>query len=197
MKKLINFKLVAFSAVILLCSAITFGLVKNAGIFEIIAEKSAEKTAEALALAYSEKDYEKLRALWDGEANYDFEWDSSTPFYDENDVELGRGAIKSEEPSQDQDADTLQNLAPAMSAAAALPAAYDLSSDKYFPVIGNQGSLGSCAAWSTTYYTYTYEVARLKNNDVKAGGKDSPYIYSPKWTYNFVNLGMDEGGNTT
>ncbi|MDR3216367.1 MAG: InlB B-repeat-containing protein [Clostridiaceae bacterium] len=73
-------------------------------------------------------------------------------------------------------------------------AAIDLSQDKYFPTIGNQGSLGSCVSWSTTYYTFTYEVARLNDWTVRNGGVlDTSKVFSPQWTYNYINNGTDGG----
>ncbi len=46
-----------------------------------------------------------------------------------------------------------------ISSRSALPSKVDLSCDNpYFPEIGNQGSIGSCAAFATTYYQYSYEV---------------------------------------
>ena len=37
-----------------------------------------------------------------------------------------------------------------------LPASVDHSQSKYFPEIGNQGSMGSCVCWAQTYYQFTY-----------------------------------------
>lgn len=42
----------------------------------------------------------------------------------------------------------------------ALPSKVDLSETKFFPPVDLQVS-GSCVAWATVYYQYTYEVARL------------------------------------
>lgn len=68
----------------------------------------------------------------------------------------------------------------------ALPSKVDNSTSEYFPPIGNQGGLNSCAGWATTYYQYTYEVNKLRN--VAA---DSSNIYSPAWTYNYINGGSN------
>lgn len=69
-----------------------------------------------------------------------------------------------------------------------LPTAVDLSADSAFPPIRDQGSIGSCVAWATTYYTYTFMVHHAK-------GIQSTYSnsYSPRWTYNLTNGGVDGG----
>ncbi len=72
-----------------------------------------------------------------------------------------------------------------------LPHVIDNSKLKYFPPIGNQGSLGSCAAFATTYYVMTYTTAMARDWDVKAGG--SSMIFSPKWSYNLANGGSNNG----
>ncbi|MBP1566224.1 MAG: C39 family peptidase [Oscillospiraceae bacterium] len=68
------------------------------------------------------------------------------------------------------------------------PSSYDIttnsSTSSYFPEIGNQGSVPSCTAWATTYYQYTYEVNKLRNTPAT-----SENIYSPSWTYNYINGG--------
>ena len=37
---------------------------------------------------------------------------------------------------------------------------YDISTQPYFPAVGNQGSQGSCAALALTYYDYGYLEAK-------------------------------------
>lgn len=69
-----------------------------------------------------------------------------------------------------------------------LPSSVDLSTSVYFPSIGNQGNIGSCTAWATTYYQFTYEANKL-NNIITTNGN----TYSPTWTYNFTNCGVDGG----
>ena len=73
---------------------------------------------------------------------------------------------------------------------AILPTSVDLSADSAFPPIRSQGSIGSCVAWATTYYTYTFMVHYAK-------GIQSTYnnSYSPRWTYNLTNGGVDGGSN--
>ncbi len=72
------------------------------------------------------------------------------------------------------------------------PASYDLSSQPYFPVVGNQGSQGSCAAWAMTYYDYGYIEAR-DNEWTDASTGNTAHLLSPAWTYNKVNYGLDHG----
>lgn len=62
-----------------------------------------------------------------------------------------------------------------------LPPAVDNSDTKYFPPIGDQGSLGSCADFAEIYYTYTYMYARDNNIDVKQKGNSA--IFSPAFNY--------------
>lgn len=50
------------------------------------------------------------------------------------------------------------------------------SLEAYLPEIGNQGDLGSCVGWATTYYAFTM-VKRIEH------GKDYP-VFSPLSTYN-------------
>lgn len=78
-------------------------------------------------------------------------------------------------------------------ATTALPSSVDLSSSPCFPPIGNQGSISSCAAWASTYYQYSYEVNKLNNVTSTA----DRVIYSPKWTYNNINSGVDNGSSLT
>jgi C1A family cysteine protease len=73
----------------------------------------------------------------------------------------------------------------------ALPAYIDNSTLSCFPPIRSQGSLGSCAQFSSVYYTMTYMTALARNWNAKSGG-DS-YRFSPKWTYNMVNGGENVG----
>lgn len=69
-----------------------------------------------------------------------------------------------------------------------LPSSVDLSETSYFPPIGNQQQMGSCVAWATTYYQFTYEANKL--NNIVTTKENS---YSPAWTFNLWNGGLDEG----
>jgi C1A family cysteine protease len=77
-------------------------------------------------------------------------------------------------------------------AVGAVPAAVDNSLLPSFPPVRSQGSIGSCAAFSTTYYagTHMLGLARGWNNRDVA---DNSRKLSPKWTYNFANGGEDKG----
>jgi PKD repeat protein len=72
-----------------------------------------------------------------------------------------------------------------------LPISVDNSATIYFPPIRSQGSLGSCVAWSTTYYTFTYEINYAMGRAANTG--DNNVIFSPKWTYNMINYGANNG----
>ncbi|MBM4036928.1 MAG: PKD domain-containing protein, partial [Planctomycetes bacterium] len=67
----------------------------------------------------------------------------------------------------------------------------DNSTLPYFPPIRSQGSLGSCAQFSAVYYTLTHMTAMARGWDAKTGGDG--FRFSPKWTYNMVNGGVDGG----
>ena len=73
-----------------------------------------------------------------------------------------------------------------------LPSSVDNSTLQYFPGIRSQGGLGSCAAFSVTYYTMTYMTALARGWDASDPG-DNTTKFSPKWTYNMVNGGVDTG----
>jgi len=83
--------------------------------------------------------------------------------------------------------------ATAINKAVALPTKVDNSQLKYFPPIGSQGGIGSCACYSTTYYTMTHMVAMARDIDAAHGGDDTHY--STKWTYNLINGGQDKGSS--
>ncbi|MHC4914823.1 MAG: C1 family peptidase, partial [Planctomycetota bacterium] len=92
----------------------------------------------------------------------------------------------------------IPGLVPATSAKTMAPAelvgaagVIDNSQLSWFPPIRTQGSQGSCAAFSTTYYTMTYMVARARGWDVT--GTENTNKFSPKWTYNMINGGSDGG----
>lgn len=70
-----------------------------------------------------------------------------------------------------------------------LPSYVNLSNDPCFPALGNQGALGSCTAFATTYYQFSYEVNKLNG----VTNSSDMVVYSPKWTYNFINGGADSG----
>jgi C1A family cysteine protease len=84
-----------------------------------------------------------------------------------------------------------------------LPSSIDLSTDLAFPCIGNQGNgINSCTAWATTYYQFTHQVNKLRGTAAKKKVNNEyvnidENIYSPTWTYNFINGGENVGTYNT
>jgi C1A family cysteine protease len=76
--------------------------------------------------------------------------------------------------------------------AASLPVAVDNSTLKYFPPIRDQGLLGSCVAFATTYTQLSYMNAIQRDLDISDPAADAGKL-SPKWTYNMINDGSDLG----
>jgi C1A family cysteine protease len=60
----------------------------------------------------------------------------------------------------------------------------DISTEIYFPTVGDQGSQGSCSAWANAYYAYGYLEAKDYGWDASSGNPD--YLLSPAWAYNIV-----------
>jgi C1A family cysteine protease len=88
----------------------------------------------------------------------------------------------------------------------ALPAMIDYSSSIYFPPIGNQGSEGSCVAFSIGYYVSTFYEARDRGWNLSEaqwvgdsnGSPTNSYqnrIFSPDFIYHQINNGVDEGAH--
>lgn len=75
---------------------------------------------------------------------------------------------------------------------AQIASSVDLSTSSYFPPIGNQGSLGSCVSWASTYYQFTYEANKLNNITTT-----SENAYSPAWMFNMLNGGENKGSTVT
>lgn len=73
-----------------------------------------------------------------------------------------------------------------------LPEAVDNSVLKYFPPIRSQGAVGSCAAFSVTYYVMTYMTALARDWDVR--GNENTNKFTPKFTYNLNNRGGRNDG---
>lgn len=87
---------------------------------------------------------------------------------------------------------------------ASLPSSVDQSKKPWFPPIGNQGSQGSCVAWSVGYYVKTFQEAQEYGWDVsnakwQTGSPGYPTqsyqnkIMSPAFIYNLANGGDDDG----
>ncbi len=60
-----------------------------------------------------------------------------------------------------------------------------------FPEIRTQGSLGSCTNWAIVYYQLTYTAGHDYGWDNKNINNDRKF--SPKWTYNMINGGENQG----
>jgi C1A family cysteine protease len=74
-----------------------------------------------------------------------------------------------------------------------LPTAVDNSAEKWFPPIRSQLALGSCVAFATAYYQFTYEVAKVMDWDAASG--DNAYTFSPKWPYTLITDERNAGTN--
>lgn len=70
-----------------------------------------------------------------------------------------------------------------------LPDSWDNSTSIYMPPVGSQGGMGSCMAFSTTYYQFTYE----KNKILGIASNNNSVIASPRYTYSLVNGGRNGG----
>ncbi len=75
----------------------------------------------------------------------------------------------------------------------ALPDNVDNSKLSYFPPVSSQGNLNCCAAFSTTYYQFSY-MANFAN---KTAANSDNNRFSTKWTFDFVNGGGNNGTNFT
>jgi PKD repeat protein len=84
------------------------------------------------------------------------------------------------------------------------PSAVDQSATPWFPPIGNQGSQGSCVAWSVGYYMKTFQEAQEHGWDLSGASWIGGYygqptaiyqskIISPAFIYNLCNGGVDKG----
>lgn len=84
--------------------------------------------------------------------------------------------------------------------------AVDQSATPWFPPIGNQGSQGSCVAWSVGYYVKTFQEAKEHGWDLSGASWVGGYygyptvsyqdkIMSPAFIYNLINHGRDKGSS--
>lgn len=76
-----------------------------------------------------------------------------------------------------------------------LPSSLDHSSEVYFPAVGNQGDMGSCASWATAYYTNGYLQAKDNGWTSAYLGTNRSQLMSPTWVYNKINRGVDGGSS--
>ncbi len=70
-----------------------------------------------------------------------------------------------------------------------LPSSVDLSN--FLPAVGNQGKLGSCTAWATTYYGRSSQVNI--QNTARTTGR---VVLSPSFIYNQMTEGNNCGGTS-
>jgi C1A family cysteine protease len=84
----------------------------------------------------------------------------------------------------------INHAAQLLAEAPPLPSSVDNSHLPSFPPIGDQGSLGSCVGWASTYYQASHELGLLHGWDNK---NDMTHVLSPKWTYNLINEGKNLG----
>lgn len=73
-----------------------------------------------------------------------------------------------------------------------VPDSVDNSTLPYFPPVSSQGKLSSCACFSTTYYTATHMTGLARNINTQSK-TDMTNKFSPKWVYNMINGGKDDG----
>lgn len=85
---------------------------------------------------------------------------------------------------------TNASLLEGVASSISLPSSVDNSQLPSFPNIGDQKQLGSCVAWGTTYYQATHEYGLLNGINNKSS---ISHVFSPKWTYNNLNGGQDQG----
>lgn len=76
-----------------------------------------------------------------------------------------------------------------------LPSKIDNSDLKFFPVIGDQGRIGSCSSYASTYYLMSYMTNMVMNREGRTedGQLLAENTFSPRWTYSMVNKGADNG----
>jgi hypothetical protein len=67
-----------------------------------------------------------------------------------------------------------------------------VNNSDYLPPIGNQGIVGSCNAWASTYYVWTYMINWFRNNTHPHTVND---IMNPTFTYNLINDGEVSDSN--
>jgi PKD repeat protein len=86
------------------------------------------------------------------------------------------------------------------------PGSFDNTATGWFPPIGNQDGIGSCATWAVGYYMKTYQEAKEHNWNLSGATWDGGYyghpttsyqdkIMSPQFVYTLVNDGVDGGTN--
>ncbi len=77
-------------------------------------------------------------------------------------------------------------------------ATVDLMADPSFPAVYSQGAEGSCASWSTAYYTNGFLQAKdygWTDQHTSWGSANKDHLMSVDWVYHKVNGGSDSGSN--
>lgn len=131
----------------------------------------------------------------------DYVWSDETPFLryeDESGIRyigpVGNLSSESAEAMTEDNTDSAENPKRQKGELAVnikyenLPDSADVSTSKYFPPIGSQGGLGSCATFSTTYYQLSYEMNKLK--DVAATAENT---LSPQLVFNLMSTDVIAG----
>ncbi len=85
---------------------------------------------------------------------------------------------------------SLAQMAVSSFSTAALPTSVNNSSLPSFPPIGDQQSEGSCVGFGSTYYQASHEIGLVNGYNNKTSNAN---VLSPKWTYNLLNGGYDQG----
>jgi hypothetical protein len=125
---------------------------------------------------------------------------------DYNDIVAGHGTgLRAPTASEWQEISQTAQIADSATYPAS-PGAVDNSVLPWFPPIGNQGTEGSCVAWSVGYYVKTFQEAKEHGWDLSgavwvAGSPGYPTasyqnrIMSPEFLYHLVNNGLDDGAS--
>lgn len=79
---------------------------------------------------------------------------------------------------------------------ATLPGRVDNSALPSFPPIRNQGSIGSCASFSSTYIVATHMLGLVRGTNARSTSDNTTKL-SPKFIYTLVNDGEDAGSTIT
>ena len=67
----------------------------------------------------------------------------------------------------------------------------------YLPPVQNQGKQGSCVAWSSGYYCYTYAVSKQRQLSADRIAANTKLQFSPAYLYHVGNHGRDRGMQVT
>jgi len=144
------------------------------------------------AIANERKKLERVQSRSDVLESFDFV-DQVKTLEDEIQVEVGGEPPQFFPPNFPENAQTSLRTTSGLESYQlnrALPTKVDNSLLASFPPIGDQGQEGACASFATTYYQLSHETCLARQCNNKNGNNT---IFSPKWTYNMVNGGGDNG----